>query len=183
MDNPADMKYLQDDRNLEKIARDILEGIRKYSMETTRYAPPIVISTDSIPSDTTSMESIKKMDQIKIASINVDRNSRLITITTKDGKKLYAVITDEMIHSWDSARIVRDNASDLVNADQAVFTKPRIVRDNASDLVNPDQAVFTKVEVEAEYPGGQHAWYEYLSKNLKYPEAAIKKEIQGQVMM
>jgi TonB family protein len=183
MDNPADLKYLQDDRNLEKIARDILEGIRKYSMETTRYAPPIVISTDSIPSDTTSMESIKKMDQIKIASINVDRNSRLITITTKDGKKLYAVITDEMIHSWDSARIVRDNASDLVNADQAVFTKPRIVRDNASDLVNPDQAVFTKVEVEAEYPGGQHAWYEYLSKNLKYPEAAIKKEIQGQVMM
>ena len=29
MDNPADLKYLQDEKNQEKIARDILEGIKK----------------------------------------------------------------------------------------------------------------------------------------------------------
>ncbi len=52
MDNPADLKYLLDEKNQEKIARDILEGIRKYSMETTRYTPPVVLSADSIPSDT-----------------------------------------------------------------------------------------------------------------------------------
>ncbi len=37
MDNPNDMKYLQDEKNQEKIARDILEGIRKYGMNTTSF--------------------------------------------------------------------------------------------------------------------------------------------------
>lgn len=108
MDNPADLKYLQDEKNQEKIARDILEGIRKYSMETTRYTPPVVLSSDSIPSDTISHATIK------------------------------------------TAR---------------------------------KKGVFTEVEIEAEYPGGSHAWYDYLSKNLKYPDEAVTNEIQGQVMM
>ncbi len=94
--------------------------------------------------------------------MNVDRNAKLITITTKDGRKYYDVITAEMIHSWILQRIARDNASDVVNANQVVFTK---------------------VEVEAEFPGGFRAWYDYLQKNLKYPEAAVMNEIQGQVMM
>jgi TonB family protein len=163
MDNPSDLKYLQDEKNQEKIARDVLEGIRKYSMETTRCAPPVVVSEDSIPmSDTLSQESLKKLDPNKIASMNVDRDAKLIIITAKDGRKYYEVITPEMMHSWDSLRIARDNASDIVNAKQVVFKK---------------------VEVEAEYPGGFKAWYEYLSKNLKYPQAAVNNEIQGQVMM
>jgi TonB family protein len=33
MDNPSDLKYLTDEMNQEKIARDILEGIRKYSRQ------------------------------------------------------------------------------------------------------------------------------------------------------
>jgi N-acetylmuramoyl-L-alanine amidase len=32
MDNVTDLKYLQDDKNQEKIARDILEGIKRYSL-------------------------------------------------------------------------------------------------------------------------------------------------------
>jgi N-acetylmuramoyl-L-alanine amidase len=35
MDNPEDQKYLQDEKNQEKIARDILEGIRKYGLQNT----------------------------------------------------------------------------------------------------------------------------------------------------
>lgn len=108
MDNPADLKYLLDEKNQEKIARDILEGIRKYSMETTRYTPPVVLSADSIPSDTA-------------------------------------------LHATANA--------------------------------NGRKNVFKKVEIEAEYPGGYKAWYDFLQKNLKYPDAAVMKEIQGQVMM
>ena len=54
---------------------------------------------------------------------------------------------------------------------------------NAAGTAGGSQVVFTKVEMEAEYPGGYKAWEEYLQKNLKYPDAAIMKEIQGQVMM
>ena len=110
MDNSAGHsgKYLQDEKSQEKIARDILEGIRKYSMETTRYTPPVVLSADSIPSDTVSHATVKTAHK---------------------------------------------------------------------------KGVFTEVEIEAEYPGGYQAWYDYLSKNLKYPDAAVTNEIQGQVMM
>jgi N-acetylmuramoyl-L-alanine amidase len=33
MDNKSDLAYLLDDKNQEKIARDVLEGIRKYSLQ------------------------------------------------------------------------------------------------------------------------------------------------------
>jgi len=36
-------------------------------------------------------------------------------------------------------------------------------------------------ETESEYPGGVSQWQQYLVKNLRYPERAQKKEIQGQV--
>jgi TonB family protein len=36
-------------------------------------------------------------------------------------------------------------------------------------------------EKESEYPGGISQWQRYLMKNLKYPERAQTKEIQGQV--
>ncbi|HEY4937207.1 MAG TPA: M56/M15 family metallopeptidase, partial [Puia sp.] len=157
--NKSDFDFIQNDKNQEKIARDILEGIRKYSMETTRYAPPVVISADSIPSDTLTLESLKNFDVSKIKSMNVDKNAKLITITLKDGRRIFEVITPEMIHSWDSAKAANLNSAGATNANQAVFTK---------------------VEVEAEYPGGQQAWFDYLQKNLKYPEAAVMKEIQGQ---
>ncbi|MEJ0079841.1 MAG: energy transducer TonB [Puia sp.] len=35
IDNPSDLKYLQDEKNQEKIARDILEAIKKYSLATS----------------------------------------------------------------------------------------------------------------------------------------------------
>ena len=161
MDNSSDLKYLQDDKSQEKIARDILEGIRKYSMETTSYAPPVDITGDSIPASDT-LTSFKGLEMSKIASMKIDTNAKLITITTKDGKMLYMVITDEMLHAMDSAKAANSRAS---------------------GTMNKSQVVFTKVEVEAEYPGGFHAWYDYLRKNLKYPDAAVMNEIQGQVIM
>ena len=51
---------------------------------------------------------------------------------------------------------------------------------NGESLRKEDQ-VFTKVEVEADYPGGQSAWQQYLSKNLHYPQEAVNNEIQGDV--
>ena len=38
-------------------------------------------------------------------------------------------------------------------------------------------------EKEPEYPGGASQWQQYVVKNLRYPERAQKKEIQGQVQV
>lgn len=41
--------------------------------------------------------------------------------------------------------------------------------------------VFDIVEVMPQFPGGQIAMLQYLMKNIKYPEQAVKEGIQGRV--
>lgn len=50
-------------------------------------------------------------------------------------------------------------------------------------MPNGDTATFTKVEIESEFPGGAQAWQQFLGANLVYPEKAIKKIIQGTVVL
>ena len=41
--------------------------------------------------------------------------------------------------------------------------------------------LFSVVEVMPQFPGGQIAMLQYLMKNIKYPEQAVKEGIQGRV--
>ena len=50
-------------------------------------------------------------------------------------------------------------------------------------VAKKNQQVFDVVEKMPEYPGGQAALFEYLSKNVKYPEDAAKKKIEGRVLV
>ena len=45
-----------------------------------------------------------------------------------------------------------------------------------------DSAVYFNPEIKAEFPGGQNAWIHYLLKNLRYPNIAVRKNIQGTVV-
>jgi N-acetylmuramoyl-L-alanine amidase len=156
IDNPNDMKYLQDGMNQEKIARDILEGIRKYSHQNTAYSGDTSVKNEFPGSDTISEAQMNQIDGDKILSLDFNTNANLITIHLKNGKKYFTVITPDMKRRADS----------LAN--------------HTPDYQMP---VFTKVEELAKYPGGQTAWYQYLIKNLKYPDYAAKHEIQGTVVV
>lgn len=46
-----------------------------------------------------------------------------------------------------------------------------------------DTTVFTSVEIFPEFPGGMKAFYEYLSKNLRYSDEARKNNISGKVIL
>src|SRR6476620_3769296 len=46
-----------------------------------------------------------------------------------------------------------------------------------------DDRIFAKVEIESEFPGGDNGWLKYLTENFKYPKAAIRKRIQGTVIV
>jgi TonB family protein len=61
MDNPNDQKYLQDEKNQEKIARDILEGIKKYNSQNTSYqaVPGITSSASAKESGTRTKEEVR----------------------------------------------------------------------------------------------------------------------------
>src|SRR2546423_2533752 len=47
----------------------------------------------------------------------------------------------------------------------------------------PTDSTFTKVEIESEFPGGSKAWIKYLSDNFHYPKAAVRKRIEGTVVV
>ena len=51
------------------------------------------------------------------------------------------------------------------------------------DGVKQSNPTFTKVETEADYPGGQAAWTAYLIKAVHYPGEALKKKLQGTVVV
>lgn len=53
----------------------------------------------------------------------------------------------------------------------------------AQSEVSVDDEVFVIVEEQAEFPGGLDSMYAYIVKNLKYPEAAKEKGIEGRVFV
>ena len=50
-------------------------------------------------------------------------------------------------------------------------------------VAKKNQKVFDIVEQMPEYPGGQAALFEYLSKNIKYPADAEKKKVEGKIFV
>jgi protein TonB len=53
----------------------------------------------------------------------------------------------------------------------------------AQSEVSVDDEVFVVVEEQAEFPGGLDSMYTYIVKNLKYPELAKEKGIEGRVFV
>jgi protein TonB len=54
------------------------------------------------------------------------------------------------------------------------------------DIKEPIDSVIVKKsqkEIEPGYPGGMSAFYHYIYDNLKYPDKARKKNIQGKVLI
>lgn len=43
--------------------------------------------------------------------------------------------------------------------------------------------IYDNCDVMPEYPGGAAAMYGFMAKNMKYPEAAFKNEVQGRVVI
>ena len=53
----------------------------------------------------------------------------------------------------------------------------------AQEEVNVEEEVFVVVEEQAEFPGCMDSMYAYIQKNLKYPELAKEKGIEGRVFV
>ena len=53
----------------------------------------------------------------------------------------------------------------------------------AQEEVKVEEEVFVVVEEQAEFPGGLDSMYAFIQKNLKYPELAKEKGIEGRVFV
>jgi len=51
-----------------------------------------------------------------------------------------------------------------------------------TDAPNGDKT-YTKVEIESSFPGGSSAWLQFLQQHLVYPNKAVRKKIEGTVVV
>jgi bla regulator protein blaR1 len=125
-----------------------------------------------------------------LAFITNEENQEKIARNILEGVVRYNAFTN---HSQNNESPQKDGDTLTVQADSYIVKIQngdsliiKSIEDHSSDTTPPTREatnkVFTKVEIEAEYPGDQKAWSEYLNKNLHYPQEAINKEIKGTVL-
>lgn len=66
----------------------------------------------------------------------------------------------------------------ILHADAQTDTIRRVVVLDSTAL-----KTFVKVEIESEFPGGARAWLTFLNTHMKYPKKAVKRNIQGTVVL
>jgi N-acetylmuramoyl-L-alanine amidase len=166
LDNESDLKYLQDDKNQENIARKILEGIKRYEESAALHSTSSRNQMSDDPTtDTVTFEYMSKnVDNDSVATVVYSKPGKSATFQLKNGHQYVVLLNDEFI-----------------NSNPGLFDpKMKIVVGHYMD--QDTTAPNKKPQVEAEYPGGLEAWHDYLRKNLIYPDKAVAAEIQGTVM-
>ena len=155
--NPADVAFVTNKDNQEKIARKILLGIVQYSNAQT--ATGTAYGQESVSSDTLSAEALNTINMDAIKSVDADLHSNLAAIYFKNGTVKYAHAA--AMNKYFAARNI-----DTVPTGHEATNK-----------------IFTKVEFEPDYTGGEKGWIAYLIKSVRYPKDAIAKKLQGTVVV
>jgi beta-lactamase regulating signal transducer with metallopeptidase domain len=82
---------------------------------------------------------------------------------------------------------IRDSASvQQVQTEEVKANKTEVkINRDAFVSVNKaeDDSIFVTVEKEPEFKGGISEFYRFLGKNIKYPDAMLKKNVQGKVFI
>lgn len=68
-----------------------------------------------------------------------------------------------------------------IELDEEEVIQELVVEDSPEEEVADE--VFSVVEEMPSFPGGNAEFYEYVSKNLKYPKKAIKANVEGKVIV
>jgi len=163
LNNPQDESFITSINNQEKIARKILDGIVKYCNAQQAGTTALFFESES---DTLTAAAVSKLKVDDLSSVDEDLHTNIVTIHFKNGDIKYARAGE--MRTFYAAH----NIADTVPAGH-----------RAAKAVKDSQPTFTKVEFEPDYPGGQAGWIKYLTGHLRYPDAAVKKNIQGTVLM
>jgi TonB family protein len=77
----------------------------------------------------------------------------------------------------------KSNGNEKPAEKKAVEATETVETQAVETVVNDDSEVYGSVEVMPEYPGGTTAMFEFIWKNLKYPESAKEKGLEGRVFI
>lgn len=60
-----------------------------------------------------------------------------------------------------------------------IFSVAAVDAQKKDTVANPN----SPADIQAQFPGGPEKFYDYLRKNLRYPEEAVKNHIEGKVVL
>lgn len=98
------------------------------------------------------------------------------TTETIEQRKLTKTIDESAVEMMDTVSIapqpvpLKEEVSPIV-----------IVEEETVEIT--DEPIYVAVDKSAEFPGGQAALMRWIGQNIRYPEAAHNKEVQGRVMV
>lgn len=130
----------------------------------------------------TAYENYKSLPKDKIVLISINHTSEAVEKygeAAKDGA--IEVITVDAPEDMQAAARERLAKSETLTADNAVKVRTRKVAATADTTGGLSTAELTKQNPT--YPGGDNALYKFLSMNIRYPEEAVRKNIQGRVIV
>lgn len=69
------------------------------------------------------------------------------------------------------------------NGDSVISKKEDYVEKPETNASSNDKAIPLKGEVESSYPGGPTEWMRHLNRTFRYPEKAVRRRIEGTVVV
>lgn len=111
-------------------------------------------------------------------------NSKPIRLITKKARQVFLAPADEVIDiKTNDFTPNGTNQGGQVKNVEGYGSKKVLLFAKNDTLKKRDGKVFTSVEQVPEFPGGIEAFFNFLSKNIKYPAQARKNNIQGKVII
>lgn len=156
-------------KNVFEASQDsIIADSKKEELDVNAHPNSTITSTEK---DTIKPQPLYFIDGVEA------KNDKMQTLIPKDIKSI------NVLKGKKATDLYGDRAK---NGVILIFTKknndiPIAMNAFYQDTTKDDDKTFTKVEQPATFPGGLVGWRTYLEKNLRYPELAQEKKIQGVV--
>jgi BlaR1 peptidase M56/Gram-negative bacterial TonB protein C-terminal len=147
------------------------------------------VSEKPVEKSDTLIQPFKKLKEVKtedVEKIDIKKASgqTAIVLTKKDGTIFKFEGTDEEVKAY----LNESKTENLYDVSPAVkdynainSTLPKETHQTQIRIIQKEQPVFTIVEQMPEFEGGQYAMFKFLSQNVKYPQEARKRGIEGSV--
>ncbi len=121
------------------------------------------------------VEPPKPVDQVKTITFLVPE------VVEETNSEMTPPTPDEMENA-----VISNKTQDGIETDEIAAAPPtevKSVEKTIVELPEEDNSTFTTVEVQPSFMGGNSEMYKFLGKNLKYPSAAQRANIQGKVFL
>lgn len=122
-------------------------------------------------------QEIPQVPEEVLATVQVTQ----IAIVDADKVKNEVMDMEQQQEDNTARGVVNQEGSD--DADKFKAVQEQVVVKEPEPVKPKEEEIFVAVEQQAVFPGGQSALSSWLSKNIRYPEAAQQNDVQGRVIV